>query len=62
MPLVGLGGWWLARYDLPALVKFPLVVGFVSAICLLSYHYLVQRTWMSMFLNGKRFNLPPPWK
>ena len=62
MPLVGLAGWWLARYDLPGVVKFSLVIAFVSAVCLLSYHYLVQRTWVSVFLNGRRFSLPLPWK
>jgi hypothetical protein len=62
MPLVLLAGWCLAPYDLPALVKFPAVVLFASAVCLLSYHTLVQRSWMSVFLNGKRFDLPWPWQ
>jgi len=62
MPLVGLGGWWLARYDWPALVKFPLLMAFVAAACFASYHYAVQRSWVSRFLNGRRFDLPPPWK
>ncbi len=62
MPLVLLAGWWLMPYDLPAIVKFSLVVAFVSAVCLVSYHTLVQRSWMSVFLNGKRFNLPWPWR
>src|SRR5258706_2097483 len=62
MPLVGLAGWWLTAYDLPALAKFALVVAFVCAVCFVSYHYAVQRTWVSVFLNGRRFNLPAPWK
>jgi glucan biosynthesis protein C len=62
MPLVGLAGWWLSGYDLPAVVKFTLVFAFVATACLLSYHYLVQRSWVSVFLNGKRFDLPAPWK
>jgi peptidoglycan/LPS O-acetylase OafA/YrhL len=62
MPFVFLAGWWLAPYDWPALVKFALVVSFVAAVCLLSYHYLVQRSWMSVFLNGRRFDLPWPWR
>jgi len=62
MPLVGLGGWWLARYDLPALAKLPLLMAFVAAGCFLSYHYVVQGSWLSVFLNGRRFRLPLPWK
>jgi hypothetical protein len=52
-------GWWLVPYDLPALVKFTLVVAFVCTVCFVSYHLAVQRTWVSVFLNGKRFDLPP---
>ena len=62
MPLVGIAGWTLVPWDAPGLVKFALVVAFVSAVCLFSYHFLVQRSWVSVFLNGKRFNLPLPWK
>ncbi|MGQ0650741.1 MAG: acyltransferase family protein [Betaproteobacteria bacterium] len=62
MPLVLLAGWWLTPYDLPAEIKFLAVVSFVSVVCLLSYHYLVQRSWMSVFLNGRRFDLPWPWR
>ena len=61
-PLVFLAGWWLAPYDLPAVLKFLAVVLFVSAVCLLSYHYLVQPSWISVFLNGRRFDLPWPWR
>src|SRR5690242_12037799 len=42
MPLVGLAGLWLTAYDLPALVKFALVMLFVASLCFASYHALVQ--------------------
>ena len=32
------------------------------ALCFVSYHYGVQRTWVSVFLNGKRFDLDWPWR
>jgi hypothetical protein len=31
-------------------------------VCLVTYHYLVQDTWMGVFLNGKRFKLDWPWR
>jgi len=62
LPLVFFAGWWLAPYDWPALLKFSLVVAFTSTLCFASYHYLVQRTWVSVFLNGRRFNLAWPWR
>ena len=62
MPLVGLAAWWLVPYDWPALLKFSLVVGFTATLCFASYHYLVQRSWISVFLNGRRFNLDWPWR
>lgn len=62
MPLVCFAAWWLVPYDLPALLKFSLVVGFTATLCFASYHYLVQRTWISVFLNGRRFDLDWPWR
>jgi peptidoglycan/LPS O-acetylase OafA/YrhL len=62
MPLVLFAAWWLLQYDLPAALKFSLVVGFTATLCFASYHTLVQRTWVSAFLNGRRFDLPWPWR
>lgn len=62
MPIVLFAAWWLLPYDLPALLKFSLVVAFTATLCFASYHFLVQRTWMSVFLNGRRFNLPWAWR
>ena len=61
MPVVSFAGWWLVQFDLPAIVKFLAVVSFTSLVCLLTYHYGVQKTWVSVFLNGQRFNLKWPW-
>ena len=62
MPIVLFAAWWLLPYDLPAEVKFAATVAFASLLCFTSYHYLVQRTWVSVFLNGRRFDLPWPWR
>ena len=62
MPLVCLAGWWLVQFDLPAIVKFLLVCSFTTVTALLTFHYWVQKTWLSVFLHGKRFDLPWPWR
>jgi hypothetical protein len=62
MPVIAVAGWWLARFDLPAVLKFGLVAGIATVVCFATYHYAVQRTWISSFLNGKRFNLDWPWR
>lgn len=62
MPLVGLAGWLLVPYDWPALLKFTLVCAFAAGVGLLTFHYCVQRTWLSAFLHGKRFDLAWPWR
>jgi len=55
-------GWLLVPYDLPAIVKFAIVFGVTTVGCFTTYHYLVQRTWVSSFLHGKRFDLDWPWR
>ena len=62
MPIVIFACWWLLQYDVAAEVKFLAAVGFTTVLCFGSYHYLVQRTWVSVFLNGKRFDLDWPWR
>jgi peptidoglycan/LPS O-acetylase OafA/YrhL len=62
MPLVSLAGWWLLQFDLPAVFKFLLVCGFTAGAALASFHYWVQRTWVSLFLHGRRFELDWPWR
>ncbi len=55
-------GWLLAPLDLPAVVKFSIVASVTTVGCFASYHYLVQKTWVSRFLHGKRFDLDWPWR
>jgi len=62
LPLVFLAGWWLVQFDLPATLKFVLVCGFTSVVAFLTFHYWVQKTWISDFLYGRRFDLDWPWR
>ena len=62
MPLVCIASWWMVQYDVSALFKFVCVVAFTTVCSFASYHYWVQKTWISAFLNGRRFNLPWPWR
>lgn len=62
LPLVFLAGWWLVQFDFPATLKFVLVCGFTSVIAFTTFHYWVQKTWISDFLYGRRFDLDWPWR
>jgi glucans biosynthesis protein C len=45
----------LAPYSLPASMKFAFTLTVVSAISLVSYHYLVRSTALGVLLNGRRY-------
>jgi glucan biosynthesis protein C len=62
MPVLTFAAWWMVQFDLPAPLKFLCITSFASVVCFSSYHYLVQRTWVSVFLNGRRFDLDWPWR
>ena len=61
MPLVFLAGWWLVQFDFPAVFKFLLVCAFTALAAFTTFHYWVQKTWLSDFLHGRRFDLKWPW-
>jgi len=58
---VGFASWWMMQYNIPAELKFLVVVSFATVVCFVTYHYAVQKTWISVLLNGRRFNLRWPW-
>lgn len=62
MPVATAAAWWLVRYNLPVPMKFALVVAITTTVCFTTYHYLVQRSWVSVLLNGKRFDMAWPWR
>jgi glucans biosynthesis protein C len=61
LPVISLAAWWMLQFDLPAEIKFLCVTSFTALVCFASYHYWVQRTWLSVFLNGRRFDMDWPW-
>ena len=61
LPVISLAAWWMVQFDLPAEIKFLCVTSFTAMVCFASYHYWVQRTWLSVFLNGRRFDMDWPW-
>ncbi len=62
LPVICLMAWLLVFVDVSALVKFAVVCGVTTVVCLATYHYWVQDTWLGVFLNGKRFQLNWPWR
>ena len=44
----------MRTWDLPAPLKFALIVATTSAILLISYRFLVRYTPLGTLLNGKR--------
>ena len=62
MPIVTTIAWLLLPFDLPALIKFPIVVLVTTLICFSSYHYWILDSWVSQLLNGVRFNHAWPWQ
>jgi glucan biosynthesis protein C len=62
LPVVCFVAWLLVPYDLPAIAKFLVVGSVTTVVCFVTYHYWVQRTWVSDFLNGRRFDLDWPWR
>ena len=62
LPAVCFAGWLLLPYRFPAGFKFLIVVAITGLICFVTYHYWVRKTWVSVFLNGRRFDLDWPWR
>ena len=58
LPIVTLITFFMFGWTIPVAYKFLLAVVVTSAICLISYRYLVRPTYIGMLLNGKRH----PWK
>ena len=42
------------RWDMPGVVKFTIVTAIVSALSILTHHFLVRNTWVGLMLNGKQ--------
>ncbi|MES1225299.1 MAG: acyltransferase family protein [Bacteroidota bacterium] len=53
LPIVMFIPGLMAGMALPAVLKFSISFSGTSAICFISYHYLVRGTFIGKFLNGK---------
>jgi glucans biosynthesis protein C len=62
MPLVTLAAFVLLPYDAPGLAKALAAMAFTAFVSFVTYHYLVQRSWVSRLLHGKRFDMDWPWR
>jgi glucan biosynthesis protein C len=40
--------------DLSVYLKFLIVLFVTTAICLITYHFMVRKTFIGVFLNGKK--------
>ncbi|QBE65419.1 acyltransferase family protein [Pseudoduganella lutea] len=54
LPVVMLLQAWMLRWPLHWSIKLVLVLAVTMAILLASYHFLVRRTFLGVFLNGRR--------
>jgi hypothetical protein len=54
LPLCIAGQAIISQWAMPAWIKLPLFSVVLTAVLLLSYHFLVRYTWVGRFLNGPR--------
>lgn len=62
MPLISLGAWLVLPLALHATVKFAIIAAGTTLGAFMTYHYLVQGSWVGLGLNGMRFNACWPWQ
>lgn len=55
LPLTGFIPGLMIGLNLPAHIKFLIVLVTTSVFCLITYHYFVRSTFIGKFLNGKRY-------
>ncbi len=54
LPLCIAGQAIISQWAMPVWIKLPLFSVVLTAVLLLSYHFLVRYTWLGRFLNGPR--------
>lgn len=60
LPLVIWSQGALAPWDVSPLLKFPVVLGAVTLVTIVTYHFFVRATAIGQFLNGRRFERSLP--
>jgi hypothetical protein len=53
LPLVAILQVWVGPLAVPALIKFPLMLGAAFVVLFASYHYFVRSTFIGRLLNGQ---------
>lgn len=56
LPLTALLPGLIGEWNLPAVVKFLIVVVITTIICFVTYHYFVRSTFIGKFLNGRKYS------
>jgi peptidoglycan/LPS O-acetylase OafA/YrhL len=56
LPLTALLPGVIGIWNVPAILKFSIVVLVTTFICFLTYHYLVRSTFIGKFLNGRKYS------
>ena len=46
----------MAGWNIPALLKFSIVLTISVLICWITYHYFVRTTFIGKFLNGRKYS------
>ena len=54
LPIVTFITFWMFRFDINPMFKFIVAILLTSAICLVTYKYMVRPTFIGTLLNGKR--------
>jgi surface polysaccharide O-acyltransferase-like enzyme len=52
----------LSGVEMIAELKFAFVFGATTALCLITYHFLVRATFVGAWLNGRKYPRVAPWR
>ncbi len=55
LPLVTFSAGLIADLQVPVFIKFLIVIGLTTLVSFTTYHYLVRRSFIGKFLNGRRY-------
>lgn len=56
LPLTAFLPGLIGEWNIPAVVKFLIVVVITTIICFVTYHYFVRSTFIGKFLNGRKYS------
>ena len=50
----------ISGWEIPLIIKLVIVIGGVTAVLLVIYHFAIRYTWVGAILNGRKFRVSPP--